>query len=155
MVKNKSFELIQKRERKMKKTLICALALTFLACVAFTGSAFATTDKGPAEITLESTIDKSKKPKPAVFPHAEHQKTLKCADCHHGGKVGAQEAYKDGMKIEKCESCHNKAAGMPKKLETFKAAAHKNCKGCHSDIAKKDPAKAALKKCATCHPKKK
>ena len=139
----------------MKKTLIYATAFTFLACVAFTGSAFAEADKGPADITLESTIDKAKKPKKAVFPHAKHQETIECADCHHAGKPGALEAYKDGQKIEKCESCHNKAAGMPKKLETFKAAAHKNCKACHSDIAKKDPSKAAMKKCTTCHPKKK
>ena len=145
----------------MKKTLICATALTFLACVAFTGSAFATADKGPADITLETTmrtVDKGKKPtkpKPAVFPHAKHQETIDCADCHHSGKPGALEAYKDGQKIEKCESCHNKAAGMPKKLETFKAVAHKNCKGCHSDIAKADPSKKALKSCKACHPKKK
>lgn len=139
----------------MKKTLICATALTFLACVAFTGSAFAS-DKGPAEMTLESTIDKAKKPKPAVFPHAKHQEKLKCAECHHSkGADGKQAAYTDGMKIEKCESCHNKAAGMPKKLETFKAVAHANCKGCHSDTAKADPSKKVLKSCKTCHPKKK
>lgn len=139
----------------MKKTLICATALTFLACVAFTGSAFA--DNGPADITLESTIDKAKKAKPAVFPHAAHQtqKDMTCGTCHHGAADGKQVAYTDGMKIEKCESCHNKAAGMPKKVESFKAAAHANCKGCHSTTAKADPSKAALKKCATCHPKKK
>ena len=138
----------------MKKTLICATALAFLTCVAFTGSAFAT-EKGPADITLESTIDKAKKAKPAIFPHAKHQETLKCTDCHHGAADGKKVDYTDGMKIEKCESCHNKAAGMPKKLETFKAVAHKNCKGCHSDIAKADPSKKALKSCKACHPKKK
>lgn len=130
----------------MKKTLICATALSFLACVAFTSSAFAS-DKGPAEITLESTIDKAKKPKPAVFPHAKHQEKLKCADCHHTkGADGKQAPYTEGMKIEKCESCHNKAAGLPKKVETFKAAAHANCKACHKASGNKE-----LTKCKTCH----
>ena len=130
----------------MKKTLICATAFAFLASVAFTGAAIAS-DKGPAEMTLESTIDKASKPKPATFPHAKHQETLKCGECHHGkGADGKQVAYSDGMKIEKCESCHNKGAGMPAKLDTFKAVAHENCKGCHKASGNKE-----LTKCKTCH----
>jgi hypothetical protein len=134
----------------MKKVLICGVALAFLCSLGLAGMSLAN-DKGPAELTLESTIDKAKKVKPAHFPHAKHQEKLKCGKCHHTkGADGKQAAYSEGMKIEKCESCHNKAAGMPKGLETFKNAAHKNCKGCHKKTGNK-----ALTKCGICHPKKK
>ena len=131
----------------MKKVLICSVALAFICT---TGLISMANDNGPAEITLESTIDKAKKAKPAVFPHAKHQEKLKCAECHHGKAAdGKQAAFVEGQKIEKCESCHNKAAGMPKGLMTFKDVAHKNCKGCHKESGDKK-----LTKCGTCHPKK-
>ena len=122
----------------MKKTLICGVALAFFCTVGFAAIGVAE-DKGPAEITLETTIDKAKKAKPAFFPHAKHQETLKCGDCHHSkGADGKQIAYAEGQKIEKCESCHNTGAGMTnEKLDTFKEAAHANCKECHKK--KKQP----------------
>lgn len=133
----------------MKKVLICGIALAFLCTTCLV--AMANDDKGPAEITLQSTIDGAKKAKPAVFPHAKHQEKLKCADCHHTKDAdGKQVAYTEGMKIEKCESCHNKAAGMPKGLDTFKNTAHKKCKACHKKTGNKK-----LTKCSTCHSKKK
>ena len=128
--------------------MLCAVAFAFLAGFAFTGSALAAADKGPAEITLESTVDAAAKPKPAVFPHAKHQEKFACGDCHHGkDDAGKQVPYADGQEIGKCESCHNKAAGMAKPADTFKNAAHKNCKDCHK-------AQGAPNKCSTCHPKK-
>lgn len=139
----------------MKKVLVCSAFLAIFCAVGFTGTCFAS-DKGPADLTLESTIDPAKKPKPAIFPHAKHQETLKCGDCHHSkDDAGKQVAYVEGQKIEKCESCHNSKAEMPKKLATFKGAAHANCKECHTKTAKADESKKALKKCTTCHPKKK
>ena len=133
-----------------KKTIVCFTAFAFLA--GFTGitTAMAETDKGPAEMVLQATIDKAAKPKPATFPHKKHQDNtefkMTCGDCHHGkGPDGKQVAYTDGMKIEKCETCHNKAAGMKKEIATFKDAAHTNCKGCHKD-KKKGPTK-----CPDCH----
>ncbi len=132
----------------MKKVTLIAAALILGLC--FAGTSFAEADKGPADITLESTIDKAKVAKSAIFPHAKHQETLTCGDCHHSkDAAGKQVAYVDGQKVEKCESCHNKAAGMPKKLTTFKEAAHANCKACHKKTDKK------LAKCTVCHPKKK
>ncbi len=132
----------------MKKVLVYGVAFAFLCTTALVAIA---SDKGPAEMTLQSTVDPAKKPKPVLFPHAKHQEKLECADCHHSkGDDGKQVAYTEGMKIEKCESCHNKAAGISKDVETFKKAAHKNCKGCHKETGKKE-----LTKCATCHPKKK
>lgn len=128
----------------MKKTALCA-ALAMAVGLGFTVNATAA-DKGPADITLQVTKDAGAKPKPAVFPHAKHQEKFACAECHHSkGADGKQVAYKDGQKIEKCETCHNKAAGMTNaKVATFKDAAHTNCKGCHTE-------KKAPTKCDACH----
>jgi len=140
----------------MKKALIYGAAFAFLCATGLTGLATASDDKGPAEITLQSTVDPAEKPKPAQFPHAKHQESFSCADCHHSkAEDGTQSAYTEGMKIEKCETCHNKAAGLDeaKKLSTFKDAAHANCKGCHKEKGG-DKAKE-LAKCTNCHPKAK
>ncbi|MBU0945650.1 MAG: cytochrome c family protein [Proteobacteria bacterium] len=135
----------------MRKISTFAVATAMVFGLCFTGAAIAEVDKGGADLILESTIDPAKKAKPAVFPHAKHQETLTCADCHHGQDAeGKQVAYTDDMKIEKCESCHNKAAGMPDKLKTFKDAGHANCKGCHKENAPE----VDKKKCEACHPKK-
>jgi cytochrome c553 len=84
----------------MNKVLIFAAALA----IAFAGASLAA-DKGPAEMTLESTIDGAKTPKPATFPHAAHQEKFQCADCHHSkGDDGKQVAYVEGQEIAKCES---------------------------------------------------
>lgn len=134
----------------MKKVTLVAAATALIFGLCFTGMSFAEADKGPADMVLESTIDKAKKAKPAIFPHGKHQETLTCGDCHHSKDAdGKKVDYVDGQKIEKCESCHNKAAGMPAKLTTFKEAAHANCKACHKAKDK------ALAKCTVCHPKKK
>jgi len=133
----------------MKKILICAFAVTFL-CIA--GISIA--DNGPAEMTLQAEKDAAKKPKPAVFPHAKHQEIAKCGECHHSAKDGKQVAYVEGQEIAKCESCHFKGSGLPKKVETFKAAAHVNCKDCHKEAAAANPElKDKFKGCNPCHPK--
>jgi c(7)-type cytochrome triheme protein len=147
----------------MKKVLICGVALAFLCSLGLAGISLAEDDKGPADITMTGD---AKKPKPAQFPHAKHQETLKCADCHHGmADDGKKVAYAEGQKTEKCATCHNgeKLAGKtvdvggkkPLKLDTMKGAGHGNCLKCHKEIAKKDETKKDLKKCTTCHPKKK
>ena len=135
----------------IKNALICACAVAFLC---FAGMSIAS-DPGPADMVLQAEKDKAKKPKPAVFPHKMHQEVAKCADCHHSAKDGKQVAYEDGQKIEKCESCHFKGSGLSKKVETFKGAAHENCKGCHKTVVEAKPElKDAFKGCLPCHPKK-
>ncbi|MBU0664918.1 MAG: cytochrome c family protein [Proteobacteria bacterium] len=130
----------------MKKTVLYAAAFALVMGLGFSVNAMAG-DKGPAEMTLQATVDAAAKPKPAMFPHAKHQETLACGECHHGkDAAGKQVAYVEGQKNEKCESCHNKAAGMDKKIATFKDAAHTRCKGCHTE-------KKVSTKCDTCHKK--
>lgn len=110
-------------------------------------------EKGPPEIVLKSTVDPAKKAKPAFFPHALHQDNFECATCHHTkNDDGKQIAYSADMQIQRCETCHNKAAGMPSKLDTFKKAAHVRCKGCHTE-RKKAGEKAGPTKCNGCHKK--
>ncbi len=147
-----------------KKSLVCALAVSFFLCGAAFYSFATEADKGAADILLQATKDKAKKPKPAVFPHAKHQETITCGECHHGGEPGKQTAYAEGMKILKCEECHYKGSGMPNKkdkakgiakLATFKDAAHQNCKTCHKKLKSEKPElKAKWKKCLPCHVKK-
>jgi hypothetical protein len=134
-----------------KKTIVSLTAFAFLAGFTAINFAMAETDKGPPEMVLQATVDAAKKPKPATFPHKKHQDNkenkITCGDCHHTkGPDGKQVAYTDGMKIEKCETCHNKAAGLKKEIATFKDAAHTNCKGCH-----KEKKKGPTKKCVECH----
>ncbi len=147
-----------------KKALICGVAvLFFLGGFVFNSSA-TEVDKGPADMILEAVKDKGKKPKPSVFPHAKHQENISCGDCHHSGEPGKQGPYVEGMKIDKCETCHYKGSGMPSKkdkkkkiakLDTFKDAAHQNCKGCHKKVKKEKPElKKKWKKCLPCHVKK-
>jgi hypothetical protein len=129
----------------MKKLLACGALLAFCCAPCLLGVAQAA-DKGPAEITLQSTIDPAKTPKPAQFPHGAHQARLECKTCHHGkGPDGKRVSYEEGQKIEKCETCHNTKAGMPDAVNTFKNAAHALCQDCH----KKN--KPELAKCAVCH----
>jgi len=134
----------------VKKTLILIFAVT---SICFFGISIAS--NGPTDMVLQTEKDKAKKPKPAVFPHAKHQEQIKCAECHHTAKDNKQVAYSEGMEIQKCETCHFKGSGMPKKIETFKGAAHENCKSCHKEVvAKKPELKDKFKGCLPCHPKK-
>jgi len=130
----------------MKKLIVFG-ALLATCCVPCLLSSAQAADKGPAEITLQSTIDPAKTPKQAFFPHGEHQSRLECKTCHHGkGADGKRISYVEGQKIDKCESCHNtKDAAMPEKVNTFKKAAHSLCQACH----KKN--KPELAKCSVCH----
>jgi len=146
----------------MKKIIILGVAVAFFCTTGLVSMTMAEEDKGPADITL--VTEGSAKPKPALFPHAKHQETIKCGDCHHGQDAdGKQTAYTEGMKADKCATCHNAEVGAAnaeasadKKhvLNSFKNAAHANCKGCHKGNEDKELAKK-LAKCTTCHPKKK
>jgi hypothetical protein len=142
----------------LKKILACSVVAMFVVA----GSALISigSDAGPAEITMVGA--KSKKPKPAIFPHKMHQDSISCAECHHGMADGKQVAFVEGQAIGKCESCHNKDVLAGKKsgklkLDTIKGAGHGNCLACHKKMAKADPELKAKKidKCGACHPKKK
>ncbi len=132
-----------------RKIIVCVFGVIFLC---FAGIVIA--DNGPAEMTLQAEKDKASKPKPAVFPHAKHQEIAECGDCHHGAADGKQVPYEEGQEIGKCESYHFSGNGMDKKIETFKNAAHVNCKDCHKEVVSSKPElKDKFKGCLPCHPK--
>ncbi len=139
-----------------RTTLATCIVSLFLVCGAI--SYVFAADPGPEQITLAN--EGAKKPKPAIFPHKLHQDAgLSCAECHHGMVDGKQVAYTEEQEIGKCASCHNSEvlAGSlsgKNKLDTMKGAGHGNCLSCHKQVAK-DTGNKALKKCSTCHPKKK
>ena len=58
----------------IRKSLVCIIFALFIS-LPMIGIA----DNGPADMTLQAEKDKAKKPKPAVFPHAQHQETITCA----------------------------------------------------------------------------
>ncbi len=150
----------------MKKCVLFVVALTFFCTGAISLSLAGDDEKGPEKITIKPTVEKPKK-KPVEFPHRKHQEKIKCGECHHFmGDDGKQVAWEEGKKIEKkCADCHNakvlkgrtKDVGgkKPLKLDTLKGATHGNCLFCHKAEAKKDAKNKKLKKCSTCHPKKK
>ena len=136
----------------MKKIVLCTAAAVFVSVTCLAGFTIAD-EKGPAEITINPDGKK-----PAVFPHAKHQERIKCGECHHTkGEDGKQAPYTEGMKIQKCETCHtgDMLKDKVKGKTAMQRAGHGNCLACHKEEAKKDPAKKGLKKCSTCHPKKK
>lgn len=143
----------------LKKILACGV-VTIFVLVSGVVVSFGT-DNGPEEITLVGS--KSKKPKPAIFPHKMHQESIGCGECHHSmADDGKQIPYAEGQEVGTCESCHNKDVLAGKKsgklkLDTIKGAGHGNCLACHKKMAKENPDLKAKKiaKCATCHPKKK
>ena len=146
------YYLYKEEDMTMKKTFVCAAALTFLCSMGVAGISLAL-DKGSSEMVLKSTVDPAKKEKPALFPHAQHQKAFICGTCHHSQNTdGTQATYKDGQKIEQCDACHNTTSGMITSLNTFKKAAHTLCIGCHKEL-KASAETTGPTKCNGCHQK--
>ena len=121
----------------MKRGLIAVLvvAVAGLFLVSVSGKALA------GDPPKKTSIDYDKGKKGAVeFNHEAHNKTGKCADCHHkGGNV-------------KSFDCHKVEESETSKI-TIKKAMHKQCKGCHKKARKKDEAlgEKAPTKCKGCH----
>jgi hypothetical protein len=88
----------------MKKILV------LITVLAFAFAAYAA-NKGPAEIDLSKKFDVPKTTKKAViFPHAKHQATNECTDCHMSAEGGtALKSSKGGeLKPGKVKGTSNK-----------------------------------------------
>lgn len=94
----------------MKKVIIYGVAVAFLCVAGFSGLSMAADDKGPADINM--TIEGSKKPKPAQFPHAAHQERIECDKCHKDANY-TPAAWTKKTAHALCKDCH-KAAGDKK-----------------------------------------
>ncbi len=110
----------------MKKSVLCAAALTMLFGFTCVGGAMAE-DKGPAEMTLTTADAK----KPALFPHAIHQTSDKvaCDDCHKALDVKKMATDKNYAHKEGCKACH-KAKGVATKCDTCHPKKKKAIEGC-------------------------
>lgn len=136
----------------IRKLVVCAAALAFVFSLSVSaGISKAASNPGPETMVLKT----GNATKPANFSHKKHQATIKCAECHHlQGADGKQVPWTEGKEIQKCVTCHSEATMKNPKLNSFKNAAHENCKECHKKEAAAGKA-AAPTKCTGCHPKNK
>ena len=106
------------------------------------------TELGPDTIKLQT----SRKRKPAIFPHRQHQDTFSCDKCHHGkDSEGNQVPYTVGMEIQHCATCHNPTSMQNNKLNNLMLASHAKCKGCHKQVVEENGTAGPIAKCSGCH----
>jgi len=107
----------------------------------------------PDEILIENRIYDVDRKAPVWFSHMEHAESYvdSCDQCHHEYENG-KNVWKEGQPVKKCLTCHNpsKSNGKIKKLNI---AFHKNCKGCHRNLARQGDTDAPFKQCTDCHEK--
>jgi hypothetical protein len=148
----------------MKKRSLITVAVAALGVVFLVAGVYAI-QQAPDTITMDSKVFPKHTKGLVTFSHKKHNVDYKnaCTECHHMYKDG-KNVWKEGDEVKKCDACHSEAkaptgAEAPKlsKEEKIKKyyydAIHENCKGCHADLKKKDPAKAVPTKCTECHPK--
>ena len=148
----------------MKKRSLITVAVAALGVVFLIPGVYAT-QQAPDTITMDSKVFPKHTKGLVTFNHKKHNVDYKiaCTECHHMFKDG-KNVWKEGDEVKKCDACHSEAkaptgANAPKlsKEEKIKKyyydAIHQNCKGCHADLKKKDPAKPVPTKCTECHPK--
>ena len=121
----------------MKKTLLVALMLVFIAVAVFAAV--------PEKVVINAAAAKQ----PAVtFPHAKHVAMGKACDtCHHTQKGLTADKAAD---VKKCSSCHLDAkAPVPsmREMSMTKNPFHIKCINCHKE-SKKGPTV-----CKDCHVK--
>ncbi len=126
----------------MKKMIIATAAFALVLGFGVASNTVAA-DKGPADMVLKTAKGK----KPSIFPHAKHQASIDCAECHHTMTADGKQGPYDAGNIGKCESCHDGKKIKNKKVKNYMKAAHANCKTCHKK-QKKGPTK-----CNGCHKK--
>ena len=77
-----------------------------------------------------------------VARHFHGREDVLCQGCHHHGSIGRRPAL--------CANCHNQPFDERNLFRPgLYSAYHRQCIGCHTDMAMKEPAD-----CTTCHPKK-
>jgi len=108
----------------------------------------------PDEISINNEVYKTDRKGSVLFSHSEHADGYveSCDGCHHEYKDG-QNIWEEGQPVKKCSSCHDpsKRDGRTRKLNI---AYHKNCKGCHRELAKEGSTQAPYRQCTDCHEKR-
>ncbi|MBN1226750.1 MAG: cytochrome c3 family protein [Deltaproteobacteria bacterium] len=115
----------------------------------------------PDTIKMESKVYPKHTKSIVTFPHKKHavDKKIACTECHHVFEDG-KNVWKEGDEVKKCDACHSETK-KPSDLKVSKAenikrfhytAIHANCRGCHSDLKKKNEATGPTT-CNDCHKK--
>ncbi len=114
----------------------------------------------PSVVIIHNTGYKRYIKGPVKFSHEKHVKEHKiaCTECHHV-YVNGKNVWKEGQPVKKCSECHNPIKKKGQKPMDLMHAYHKNCMGCHKQLAKEGKISKAeykkLRRCNTCHQKKK
>ena len=110
--------------------------------------------EAPEEIVINNAVYKTDRKGSVLFLHSEHADGYveSCDGCHHEYKDG-KNIWEEGQPVKKCSSCHDpaKSNGRIKKLNI---AYHKNCKGCHRELAREGGTQAPYRQCTDCHAKR-
>ena len=108
----------------------------------------------PDEISINNKVYKTDRKGSVYFTHSEHAEGYvdSCDKCHHDYKDG-KNVWEEGQPVQKCSQCHDpqKRDGKIRKLNI---AYHKNCKGCHRELAREGDTQAPYKQCTDCHEKR-
>ena len=151
---------IRRRVRKNHFFVFGGAWVTYFCAVAFfvffTGIALYAEEaqEAPEEIVINNPDYKTDRKGSVLFTHSEHADAYveSCAECHHEYKDG-QNIWEEGQPVKKCVSCHDpsKRDGNIRKLNI---AYHKNCKGCHRQLAREGGTQAPYRQCTDCHEKR-
>jgi len=116
----------------------------------------------PSEIRLLSPLWDKHTKGAVTLTHGKHVEEYKiaCDSCHHIYEDG-KNIWKQGMQVDKCESCHNEPTQVKEKQlsselqeKNLKLAFHNNCVACHREVKKEKPEANAPTTCIKCHEKK-
>ena len=110
--------------------------------------------EAPEEIVINNQVYKTDRKGSVLFSHSEHADGYveSCDGCHHEYKDG-QNIWEEGQPVKKCSSCHDPSKRVGK-IRKLNIAFHKNCKGCHRELAKEGPTQAPYRQCTDCHEKR-
>jgi len=129
------------------------VAVTLILVTAFSLNANEAQEM-PEEIVINNKVYETDRKGSVWFTHLEHAQGYveSCDGCHHEYKDG-KNIWEEGKPVKKCFTCHDplKRKGSIRKLNI---AFHKNCKGCHRQLAREGPTQAPYRQCTDCHEKR-
>jgi hypothetical protein len=155
IVMNAGFNGMQGKKIFFIAVLTAVLGIAFGSILVTAASTYAAEEQEfPDEIFINNQVYKPDRKGPVYFSHAEHAEGYvdACDACHHDYKDG-KNVWQEGQPVQKCAACHDpqKREGKVRKLNI---AYHKNCKGCHRELAGEGGTQAPYRQCTDCHAKR-
>ena len=152
----KGYRVVRERNNGWGPGLAVCLCIVISIILATSAALIAAEEQEmPGEIYIENKVYKTDRKGPVRFTHSDHAEGYvdACEGCHHEYRDG-ENIWQQGQPVKKCVACHDpsKSKGRVKKLNI---AYHKNCKGCHKNLASEGEGTAApYKQCTDCHGKR-